>query len=180
MSPWDSGSAISLPAPSPSPFANMHSDLFPLTTADALSRGPVAVVKHAHDLLATDGSQRAVIDALGRYAEMFLQLPVPVLVTDTSPMLLECNRAAGNLFKRDIGRLTRKPLSALLHVAAREQFRREALHLRTIEGATRVGLVLHPRGEMPVRAMATVGPFRESTPNAAPLLLWVFDPITSG
>jgi PAS domain-containing protein len=194
----------------------MHSELVPLTTADALARGRLTVIKHAHDLLETDSGGSVPPDALPRvvglltttleelkvaeeelqeqnerllarqaieererrhYSELFMQLPVPALFTDPFATVLECNRSAANLFKRDASHLSRKPLSALLHVAAREQFRREIQGLRSIDGSTRMSLVLHPKGELPFRAMATVARFDDCAGDGALRFLWVFDPI---
>ncbi len=126
------------------------------------------------DALRTDG------DKLTRhYRELFLQLPMPAIVTDIYATILETNRAADDLFRRDAPWLERKSLATLLDPEYRNEFRRQLTRVTEVDTVTRWRVMLHRKGDLPVMVAASVKRVASIGPTGAGALLWIFDSPTA-
>jgi PAS domain S-box-containing protein len=127
------------------------------------------------DALRTDG------DKLTRhYRELFLQLPMPAIVTDIYGTILEANRSAAALFRRDAPWLERKSFATLLDASHRDEFRRQLARVTEVDDTvTRWRVVLHRTGDLPVTVSASAKRVASIGPTGAGALLWLFDPLST-
>jgi PAS domain S-box-containing protein len=108
------------------------------------------------------------------YRQLFSHLPLPALVTDTFATILEANRAAAQLLRREADHLERKPLAALLHPRSRGDFRTRLARLVTSDESRQLSLTLNRHGDTPVDADAMVSIVPDVGPTRSSALLWLF------
>jgi PAS domain S-box-containing protein len=101
---------------------------------------------------------RAVIEAeRERYRQLFLQAPVPYLVTDPHGRLIEGNQAATNLLGRRPDHLVGKPIVVFASAASRRRCRDvlHALNAGENSATTRFMIVRRSGSPVPVEATAS-------------------------
>jgi len=104
--------------------------------------------------------ERTLVEEVARYQDLFEFAPVAYLLTDASSLILEANRAAGNLLRVAPSVLVGKPFTTFVPVANRRQFRRTLLGLvhSTTEAEWELDLEVREPGRVRVQVNATRSP----------------------
>jgi PAS domain-containing protein len=122
-------------------------------------------------------AQRAKIDERTRYyRELFLQSPVPTLVTDIFGTIFEGNLAAGRLVRRAPDHLVRKPLAAIVPTDRRDEFRRQFALFLPADGPREWRFTISRVGDVPLEVRATVQFVVGLGPTSSGVLYWLLSP----
>lgn len=113
------------------------------------------------------------------YRRLFQHIPSPAIITDLNASILEANREAMQLFRRDASLIERRPLASLVDDMSRDAFRRQLAHVVATRDTRTCSLVLHRTGDVPLQTHATVSLVPELGPTSSGILFWLFDRSTT-
>jgi PAS domain-containing protein len=116
---------------------------------------------------------------LYHYRQLFLQLPMPAMITDLYATIQQINDAAGQLFRREARHLERKPFAALLATSQRDHFRRQIARIGPDTPLTDWRLQLNRVGDLPLESHATVKLIPNLGATGSGVLYWVFRPTSN-
>ncbi|HWH53156.1 MAG TPA: PAS domain S-box protein [Gemmatimonadaceae bacterium] len=113
---------------------------------------------------------------LHHYRQLFTYSPAAALLTDRRGAILEANRAAAALFRREAKHLAGKPIEALLELRARERFRREFARVGADSEITDWRIVFHRVGDLPIEVCAAIAFVPGIGATASGALYWMLTP----
>jgi PAS domain S-box-containing protein len=113
---------------------------------------------------------------LYHYRQLFTYSSAAALLTDRYGTILEANRAASALFRREAKHLAGKPIEALLEPRARERFRREFARIGADSEITDWRIVLHRVGDLPIEVCAAIAFVPGIGATASGALYWMLTP----
>jgi PAS domain-containing protein len=123
---------------------------------------------------------RAELEAEIRTARRLFDLaPASLVVTDLVGGIIEANRAAATLLRRECDRLERKPLAAFIPRAERADFRERLARLSIVEGVFDWRFTMQPTGEQPVCVSAAVHVVRNVGERGTAALYWSLRPVAA-
>lgn len=109
------------------------------------------------------------------YRLIFDLAPVALLVTDRNGAILEVNKAAAALLRRDVYHLERKPVTSMIPQDSRTQFRELLRRLTLTEGVTRWVFTIERATDAPVTVTAAVHVIPDGPGGSA--LYWALRPV---
>jgi len=156
-----------------------HQDDDPVQALTGLLMTSLEELKVAEEELREQNAALFELRAAGdqrvnHYRQLFMHIPAPALVTDTLATILESNRAAEHLLRREAGDLERKPLAALIHPKSRSDFRTRLSRLVASEDSRHVCLTLNRRGDTPIDVEAVVSIVPDVGATRSTALFWLF------
>lgn len=125
-------------------------------------------------------SIREELEAEVRTARRLFDLaPVSLLVTDLVGGVVDANRAAAALLRRERDQLERKPLAAFIPRPERSDFRERLARLSIVEGVFDWRFTIQPTGEQAIPVSAAVHVVRNVGERGSAALYWSLRPIAA-
>jgi PAS domain-containing protein len=104
--------------------------------------------------------------------QLFELAPTCLMVTDLYGMILEANRATGQLFKRDLSLLERQPLARFIPADDRRAFRNGLARIAEAEGVSDWQFQLARPTDAPLMVSAAVRVVKTPNPDNGTRLFW--------